>query len=1022
MSTINSSAREGGVLFSQLSDGAITAAAATLVINPVATDDMINFAEAEAEPGITVSGTSSLANADLTVTLGSGSYTTQTDASGGWSVIIPSHTLSYPAGAYPDGNYTLTASVADGSGNSQVASRALYLNSDGGSLPSGGGGFENSVNNGAEHRVGQTINGWTTNVEAGQEVILHINERVYTTQVQADGSWQVILSAEEVASLPNGTGNLWITVTDRAGNPVEPAIARFTFEDSLPGIAIDTVAGDNIINSAEAQGDVVIQGIAHLVAAGTPVTLALGSLSYSTQVQADGSWSVTVPAADVQALGDTQLAAVVETTDEFGNPLSDSLQLVTDIIDTPQLYFDPFAGDDVLNVQEQATDQYFTGHAYFVEPGQIVTLHLGNFTYSAVVDTFESWSVLIPASDLGQFSTGPVDITATVADRAGNTAFAEGSLYVNLNVGSLTLDPIAGDNQLNAAEGAQDLVISGDTEGVPLGNGVNVILNGKIYFTSVINDAGHWSVTIPAADLAQLPDGPNTVAVNTGDSAGNSLDITQTLMVYQDNLPSLRINPVSGDNVLNGAEVQSDQIISGTTRHVQSGQTVELEADGVTYSAVVQADGRWSLIIPAEAVADFGNGREVLRASVSDVAGNPATASRAIHVHSHRDGLSIDPVTGDNLINASEADGAIALSGHTEGVARGALVHLTLNGQHYSARVGRDGSWSARIPAADAAALEEGTATLTAHVRGAHGRMLCARATLTVDLTAPSLALAPVTGDNLITLQEAQAGFALTGTASAAAAGLLVMIMLDGVSYHAPVQADGSWTAAIPAGALADQPAGELPLAISLSDLAGNLAQVNSVLTLAGAEEARAPAADESALMAAPAAAEVAATPDQAEETGFIGGLRLESVQGEAVGGSGDDTLLLTSAEVAHIDGGAGIDTLLLAGSDQHLDLAALGLKIEHIEIVDLGQSGSNSLALGLHEAQTLKDTPDESLLIKGAAGSQLNLVGDGSLWTESGERQLDGLLFDVYHNSALESDNTLGDVLVQQGIVVHQI
>jgi len=166
------------------------------------------------------------------------------------------------------------------------------------------------------------------------------------------------------------------------------------------------------------------------------------------------------------------------------------------------------------------------------------------------------------------------------------------------------------------------------------------------------------------------------------------------------------------------------------------------------------------------------------------------------------------------------------------------------------------------------------------------------------------------------------------------------------------------------------------------------------------------------------------ATEESGDTAYSIGGLTLDLVTsgGEALGGTSNDTIQVHTLDFLHIDGGDGTDTLELAGTGQHLDLVALGLKVEHIEIFDLGQSGTNSIKLDLHEAETVKDQPDETLFIRGAEGSQVTLVGEGATWATTGRRVVDGLTFDVYHNSSLESSNTLGDVLVQHGIQVHQV
>ena len=127
--------------------------------------------------------------------------------------------------------------------------------------------------------------------------------------------------------------------------------------------------------------------------------------------------------------------------------------------------------------------------------------------------------------------------------------------------------------------------------------------------------------------------------------------------------------------------------------------------------------------------------------------------------------------------------------------------------------------------------------------------------------------------------------------------------------------------------------------------------------------------------------------------------------------------------DFSHIDGGAGTDTLVLNGEHLTLDLTSLGLKVEHIEIIDLGKAGNNSIKLDLNEALNITDKQTDDLLIKGTLGDQVTLAnGDGGIWATTGQRTVGGQTYDVYHNSALSSENTLGDVLIQHNLQVHVV
>ncbi|WP_162231556.1 hypothetical protein, partial [Winslowiella iniecta] len=185
------------------------------------------------------------------------------------------------------------------------------------------------------------------------------------------------------------------------------------------------------------------------------------------------------------------------------------------------------------------------------------------------------------------------------------------------------------------------------------------------------------------------------------------------------------------------------------------------------------------------------------------------------------------------------------------------------------------------------------------------------------------------------------------------------------------------------------------------------------------------------AASSATSAADITTTGSAVAEEGSytIGGVVItradgSTQQGASVTGSaGDDTVVVTDLNFDHIDGGQGIDTLVLNGEHLDLDLSTLGLKIGNIEVLDLGQSGTNSVRLDLQQALALTDSPQDDLLIKGADGSQVTLSNtDGGVWATVGQRTVDGQIFDVYHNSALVSDNNLGDVLVQHNLQVHVV
>ncbi|MCV4732587.1 hypothetical protein OFB80_32365, partial [Escherichia coli] len=74
-----------------------------------------------------------------------------------------------------------------------------------------------------------------------------------------------------------------------------------TIDANLPGLRVDTVAGDDVVNIIEHGQALVITGSSSGLATGSNVTLTINGQTYVAAVLADGSWSVGVPAVDVSA-------------------------------------------------------------------------------------------------------------------------------------------------------------------------------------------------------------------------------------------------------------------------------------------------------------------------------------------------------------------------------------------------------------------------------------------------------------------------------------------------------------------------------------------------------------------------------------------------------------------------------------------------------------------------------------------------------------------------------------------------
>ena len=202
--------------------------------------------------------------------------------------------------------------------------------------------------NAAEIASGQNISGRVINAEAGNTVTVTIAGKVYTATVQSDLSWTVNVSAEDLQALGNGPMKVTASVTNNNNN-TGGGERDFTIDANLPGIRIDTVAGDDVINGIEHGQALIITGSSDGLKAGAAVTVTLNGKDYAATVLADGTWSAAVPQADVGELAAGAVKVTVAGTNEAGNPMHVDRIVQVDLSDVA-ISINSVTADNVLNL------------------------------------------------------------------------------------------------------------------------------------------------------------------------------------------------------------------------------------------------------------------------------------------------------------------------------------------------------------------------------------------------------------------------------------------------------------------------------------------------------------------------------------------------------------------------------------------------------------------------------------------------------------------------------------------------
>ncbi|QJP38630.1 Ig-like domain-containing protein [Acinetobacter baumannii] len=602
-------------------------------------------------------------------------------------------------------------------------------------------------------------------------VVVNVDGVDYPAVNNGDGTWT--LADNTLPTLADGPHTITVTATDAAGN-VGTDTGVVTVDTAAPNTAgvtftIDSVTADNVINASEAAGNVTITGVLKNIpadATNTAVTVVINGVTYNATVdKTAGTWTVSVPGSGLVADADKTIDAKVTFTDAAGNSstVNDTQIYTLDTAAPAAPVIDPVNGTDPI-----------TGTA---EPGSTVTVTYPNGdTATVVAGPDGSWSVPNPGLNDGD------EVEAIATDPAGNpslpgTAIVD-AVGPNTDGVNFTVDSVTADNVINASEASGNVTVTGVLKNVPADAAntvVTVVINGQTYTATVDSTAGTWTVSVPGSELTADADKTIDAKVTFTDAAGNSSSVndTQTYTIDTTAPDAPVINPVNGTDPITGT--------------AEPGSTVTVTyPDGSTTTVVAGPDGTWTVPNPGL------NDGDKVTAIATDPAGNPSLPGTAIvdTVGPNTDGVNftVDSVTADNVINASEASGNVTVTGVLKNVpadAANTVVTVVINGQTYTATVDSTaGTWTVSVPGSDLTADADKTIDAKVTFTDAAGNSSSVNdtQTYTIDTTAPDApVINPVNGTDPIT-GTAEPGSTVTVTYP------------DGTTATVVAGTDGSWS------------------------------------------------------------------------------------------------------------------------------------------------------------------------------------------------------------------------------------
>lgn len=308
-------------------------------------------------------------------------------------------------------------------------------------------------------------------------------------------------------------------------------------------------------------------------------------------------------------------------------------------------------------------------------------------------------------------------------------------------------------------------------------------------------------------------------------------------------LPTLTINPVSGDDAVNYKEGVYGVEITGTSTQLASGTRVELTLDGKTWSGYVN-NNVWSVQVGDSDLAAIKDGSYTFSVSATDASGNSVSATRDLLLISHYNS-SIPLVTTDELtladVTYQNGEPIYTVTGTMQ--TPFPLTMFAVKGEIESYRTGTlnaDGSWSVQLTSQDIH-TQHGQNALVLGVQDGAGNWFEQQIYVTTDLETPvgtggggaevPVPVPPVEnptdgtppdnpdttppetgggatatpkptiavpfGDGWLNHDEKTHSETLSGTTGVTGSGQQVAINISGSRYQATVADDGKWSLAL---------------------------------------------------------------------------------------------------------------------------------------------------------------------------------------------------------------------------------
>ena len=508
--------------------------------------------------------------------------------------------------------------------------------------------------------------------------------------LDGEGGWTV-----DSSSLADGDYTAVATATDDAGNTSTATENGFTVDTTADAgtVTPDAVTADDVISASESGETITVTGTATGgdIATGDTVTMEINGTTYTTEVEADGTYSVDVAGSDLAA--DTSFDVNVASTDAAGNTVTSS-ETSTHTVDT---------GPTVL--LEESFENLQAGESdWDVVHGDVTGDH------GAVWDTNENGVEIQTDGVVVDSSHGSNHIELDAHGPNSNVTMStdvnltDSSDYtVSFDVQPRELRGDADTSDMQVTFGDVTVAINSDSEG----NLTFVTDDDSVVVRSELDSDTGWNTVVIEA-TGVTGDSATLTIEGTGadDTFGMLLDNIKVIDEVGHNNEIDEVETVGTDTettITSDVDASSDTGVSDTdnltndntptvTGEGEVGATIVVtDASGNEVgTAVVGEDGTYSIT-----TTELADGEQTLTVTSTDISGNSATSEQTVTidtVSSDMNDLAITDII-DNDGNGTN----ITMTG-TGAEAGNTITLIDEDGTEVATvEVQTDGTWSADI-------------------------------------------------------------------------------------------------------------------------------------------------------------------------------------------------------------------------------------------------------------------------------------------------------------------------------------